>query len=586
MTTPTGTTVPATYWKMEVGGWMYLLPPLAERRVLCISSMRDSADQATMYGELTLLHDSQVEGLPSEQDLANCGVPGLCWRSVDSLVGATVAESAHQQFDGLVIHDPAGAIVHQGNLQRLLQLLRQIPRWLRPAAFVYLGVPNPRSLPRIIASAMGQRGPHERRPVSIATLQEALRSGGLTDIRIHPYLMWGPRLAEVIPPRGYRAGKHRERLAERAKEFVYGRIGSRNSAPAFAILARTGPTAPSVLDMIIAQATAACNFQGPVAPVVKNYLLFPGTKAIVTIGPSDRENDDVVAVISSDALAIERRSVEVAVLSELAKLPPRLAQALPRPLGQIAVGKTRCYLLSRMPGVTLDLDSEALGQVTDQALEFVIDLHRTSSQQVRIDESSYRALFWSLIEAAQTRLPSLAAELQTWDAPLRACVMGAVLPSVWMHGDYKIENVMYDDKLRKLTGVIDWEHARLPGLPLLDPLYLLIYNRQIRGEEHFQSIESVLSPGRRSDVERAQLDRYVESVGIAAQLAPALCAMFVAHHVGCRLHFRPDGGSLDRVRGVIRQARDMLERPTARFGPPRHELDQVPTARAPQSLSA
>lgn len=238
----------------------------------------------------------------------------------------------------------------------------------------------------------------------------------------------------------------------------------------------------------------------------------------------------------------------------------------------MTLGNTHCYVIDRLPGVTLDVDCEALDAVTDQAVEFAIDLHLASSQRVTIDESNYRRLFWNLVEAAQARMPSIADELQTWDEPLRACVMGAVLPTVWMHGDYKVENVMYEQRHRKLTGVIDWELARGPGLPLLDPLYLLIYNRQIRGEDRFQCIGDILWRDRCNAVEREQLRRYAERVGIAEHLRPALGAMFVMHHFGCRLHFGPDGASLEKARGVIRDARAMLERSAATAGTARCEI--------------
>jgi Phosphotransferase enzyme family len=563
MTPPSRAKVPVAYWNKEIiGGWMYLLPPLAERRVLCISAMApaQSATQAALYGELVMLHDALLHGVAGEHEWGGAGAAGFRGCSVDSLLADTDSTPSPPGFDGLVIHDPEGTVVNCRNWARLSDLLRRLRKLLRPGAFVYLGVPNPGSPPRMLASLTGRAEASGQGLVRLATLLETLRDAGFPALRIHPYLAWGPKLAEVIPRRGYRATKNRERLAERAKEFLYSRIGARAWAPAYGIVAGVEPIARSTLDLMFEQIAQAPRYRGLSTPVMKNYLLFPGSKAIVTCGPEDRDDRDVVAILTTDALAIERRNVEVAVLAQLALLPPGLAQAIPRSLAQIAIGKTRCYLLSRLPGVTLDLKSSALEDVTDQALQFVIDLHRASAQPTLIDESSYRRLFWSLIESAQSGLPMLKAEFQAWDAPLRACVMGAELPSVWMHGDYKVENVMYEQRLRKLTGVIDWELARSPGLPLLDPLYLLSYNRQIRGEGHIESIESVLWPQRRSRREQERLDRYLKGVKLREKLVPALCAMFVAHHLGCRMHFRADNPALAPLRTLLPRIREMLLR--------------------------
>lgn len=567
MTTGSEGAVPAGYWNVDItGGWMYLLPPLAQRRVLCISPRRpaQSASEASLFGELTLLHDARLDGVPNALDVANSGACAARWESLDSLLqDEAPARSTERRYDGLVIHDPQGMIVHRGNWPRLAALLRQLPKLLRPDAFVYLGVPNPRSLSRLVASLTRQARPAIQPPVATATLLDALAGAGFAEVRIHPYLAWGPTLAEVIPPRGYRASKNRERPAERFKELLFGRAGSHRFASAHGILACAGHRMASTLDHVFEQVVQAPYYQGQAAPVVKNYLLFPGSKAIVTFGPLDRDDHDLVGILTSDALAIERRNAEMAILSELAKLPTPLSQAVPRPLGQIAIGKTRCYLLNRIPGVTLDLESAALDQVTEQALDFVTNLHCASSQRTVMNEANYRKLFWALIEAAQERLPAVAAEFRALDAPLRACVLGAEFPTVWMHGDYKVENVMYDQRQRRLTGVIDWELARPSGLPLLDPLYLLIYNRQIRGEEHFSSIENVLWPQRRSDLEQAQLRRYRERLGLAENLEPALCAMFVAHHVGCRLHFRAGSSAADALQKLLPKVRAMLERAAA-----------------------
>lgn len=563
MTPPCSAKLPVAYWNKEItGGWMYLLPPLADRKVLCLSAMEpaESATQAPLYGELVMLHDPLLHGLPSEDDLARCGAPGLRWRSVDSLFEASTSTREEPSFDGLVIHDPEGTVVNCRNWPRLVDLFGRVAKLLRPGAFAYFGVPNPRSLPRVLASLAGRRKGSGHGLVRLGTLVESLRRCGFSDVKIHPYLTWGSKLAEVIPRRGYRASKNRERLAERAKELVYGRTGARAFAPAYGIVAGIEPIARSTLDLIFEQISQASYYRGASTPVVKNYLLFPGSKAIVTCGPETRDDCDLVAILTTDALAIERRNTEVAVLAQLALLPQVLARAIPQSLAQIAIGKTRCYLLNRLPGVTLDLNSSALEDVTDEALQYVIDLHRASARPVVVDESSYRRLFWSLVESAQSGLPMLKAEFQAWDTPLRACLKGAKLPSVWMHGDYKVENVMYDQQLRKLTGVIDWELARSPGLPLLDPLYLLSYNRQIRGEGHIESIESVLWPERRSRREQEQLDRYLEGVGLPQGMVPALCAMFVAHHLGCRMHFRADSAALAPLRTLIPRIREMLER--------------------------
>ena len=549
------------YWNRESkGGWKYLLPPLHNLSVACLSSRPQWViGQAPLYGSLTLLHDSQLVGLAplSEVETACQGKVDVC--GVDALLDAGQAPSAAPRFDGLLVHDPEGSLLHRRNLGRISRLLLCLAPLLRPGAFVYLGVRNPHALVRLAALARGQwRDPSLR----VNQALQRLRIARFDNARVHAYLASGTSLTEVIPQRGYRASKNRERIAERLKEFVYGRFASRVLAPAYGIVAYAGPAAESTLALVMKKLAAAPYYDCTDPPVVKHYLLFQGSKAIVTLGPQASEQHDVVVILSSDEMAIERRQVESAVLAELAKLPRAIARLVPRALDHFVIGRTHCFVVNRLPGVTLDVDSDALDAITERALDYVVDLHRASSQRVLIDEANYRRFFGSLLEAARTRNPSVAVEVAAWDAPLRQCVMGTTLPTVWMHGDYKVENVMYDQSRRQLTGVIDWELAQGPGLPLLDPLYLLFYNRLIRGEEHLNALRDLLLTDRRHTSERSMLQRYSAAIGLPAEASEALCAMYVAHHIGCRLHFYSDD-SLRELDVIAKQTRTMLERAAA-----------------------
>lgn len=557
---------PATsvaYWNPKItGGWKYLLPPLSERKILCLSagSPALSADQASLYGQLTLLHDSQLQGIPRATYALTPVEPGnLNWRSLEDLLSRAGPLSDEEKFDGFVLHDLEGVLLHQGNLPRIVQLLCKLPLLLRRDGFVYLGARNPHAPAQLMSRLFRRRQRPEHRLVSVRTIRAALRSAGFASTQTHAFLTWHTTLAEVVPLRGYRTSKNRENFRERLKEVLYGRVGSRWLAPAYAVVAQVNPSAvlESTMDLVAKRVAQAPPFRDGTPIIIKNYLLFPGSKAIVTLGAEGRAAHDVVAVLTTDALAIERRRVEVEVLSKLAQLPQRLACLVPVPLDQFVIGRTQCYLLNRLPGVTLDVESGALGPITEQALEFVVDLHRETSTVAVVDESIYRNLFWSLVEAAESRNPAVSEELRAWDEPLRACVMGARVPSVWMHGDYKVENIMYDQHRRRLTGVIDWELARNPGLPLLDPLYLLIYNRIIRGQTPIESVAQMIWLGQRSDAESALLRRYLDGVGIVDSLIPALSAMFVAHHIGCRLHFNANKAWM--LRNIVHETHKMLE---------------------------
>lgn len=560
------TSAATPYWHPDLtGGWVYLLPPLSTRRVLCLSAQPAlAAAQATLFLQLTLLHDDRMIGCPSPEESPVVQAGAVRWSRIEDIVSLATASPGNAGFDGLIVHDPQGDIVHRANFPRFEQILRELRPALRPGAFVYIGMCHTYSLQHLysLVSARRLQGA-SRRLLSVSRVRRSLRTAGYAEVQCHPYLMWGARLAELVPLTGYRATKNRELFRERAKEAVFGRVGSRMFAPAYGLLAFAGATEASTLDQVMSHVAASTYSPELTALVVKQYLVFPGDKAIISFGPAAREGADVVAILAGDALAIERRRAESKTLARLATLPPRLSALIPRLLDQITIGRTSAFVLNRFEGVTLDLEVDAMESVSDRALAFIADLHLESAQPVFIDDATYHAHFGSLIDAAAVRNPSLASVLHAWHEPLRGNLMGKTLPIVWMHGDFKIENVLYNPASHALTGVIDWEHAMLPGLPLIDPLYLLIYNRMIRGADWTKALTEMLVLNQFTSAELVRLRRYMGALSLSEDLLPALCAGFIAHHIGCRVHLREDATYIEPVREVILETRRALARSAA-----------------------
>lgn len=113
-----------------------------------------------------------------------------------------------------------------------------------------------------------------------------------------------------------------------------------------------------------------------------------------------------------------------------------------------------------------------------------------------------------------------------------------------MHGDYKIENLMFDPGSLQVSGVIDWDLSRKTGLPLLDLLYLIAYNRVIReGREIEEIFLDCILPGKLSEFERAAHDEYIGKTGMDAGVADILTAMFWIYHVAFRIEVDSGAGS-------------------------------------------
>lgn len=547
----------SVYWlSNQAGGWVHLLPPLTQRRILCLTPY--DAVEWMLARECT--HLTRILWAPASE-VPNGAEQGNIERvAFEPLLEAAL--SSGRRWDGLIVHDPEGELVHRQSHDALGRLLAAMDACLGPDAFVYLGVANPWSVQRMFHAIRMRRGDRPA-PCGLGEIERSMQSAGWPVGARHPLLMDGSRVTQVLGEAGYHSTKNREKRRERAKEWLLGRRGSAHLAPAYALVSLGVDCERPVLDQLLARAGHANAPQGAAAPVLKEYLILNGHKAIISMGPEGDDSHDVVAIMAGDSLATQRRVGESATLARLAELGGEFATMFPRALDRFDIGSAHCFLVSRIPGVTLDQETVALESVTDAALEALIRFHQRTTTPVTLDADVIARHAWSLVDDAKRRNEPIADELEAWKLPLRHALEGLTLPLVWMHGDYKIENVIYDPATRQISGIIDWEHALIPGLPLLDVLFLIVFNRIARGSHHIEAIDALFAQDRLDERERARVERYCDALDIPVRALRALNALFLAHHIGHRIHMYPDADSWERLRRLIRQLGARIEAPEA-----------------------
>ena len=534
----------------EGGGWMHVLPSIAGLRVLCVQARgavawmlaREAREVTRLYAEPIwpasgpgLLTDSTVRALSLDDALRQAKGPGFV------------------AYDALVIHDPNGAVVHRGSRGLLQQLLAITATLISSTGFVYIGARNGGFLQHLRRLVQGEAR-RDQEPLHRAEIVDLLKLVRPSRLCINPFLMGHRRVIEVLGREGYRATKNRELLRERMKERVFGPWGSQRFAPAFGFLALRDGTVDSAMEQLTRRIGVLRRNEGECrmarAPVLKQYLVFSGHKAIMSAGPPDRDDQDVIAVLTGDVLSTLGRETEAPYLDALMSIDA-IAPRVPRPMGRFAFGQTTCFAMERVPGLTVDAEVEGLEKLTDEMLGFLLQLHEETTRPVSMDDTGFMQLIEPLLEAATLRNPDFSPLFREWSAPLRTAFRSHVLPSVFQHGDFKVENMIYEPKTNRLKSVIDWEHARIPGLPLLDVMYLLVYNRIIRGARWHDAMDELIVCDRWSRSDRARLDLYRTRLGIEASLMPAFRALFMAHHIGCRIHLQNDSALRAKVAAML-----------------------------------
>lgn len=505
-------------------GWELLIGLLKGGAVLCVDDGGEVVSALVPMCSLVCMLTTRPGA--GGEDAARAVSSGIRVLSVDQLDDKGTDLPG---FDGLVLHDPTGVVGTRlrGGLPSLLDRLR--PR-LRDGAFIYVAGPNRFGIPRLARSAKAKRSRLTGR-----MLCRMMRREGWAVSAVHPLVVESSgRLVEVLPTAGYTAQRNTGLWRERLKSLLWGRWFARWCAPAIAVVAWVSKPGNSLLESIGSRLGAI----GYAVGDWKQYLVLRSGKIIVSFDPRrGAEGNGWVVVATREPLAIARRAREAEVLTELRLcLPTAISRMLPEPLDRFSLGGLECFVIGRIPGATADAVIPGLDKLTDEALSFLLDLHRATAREALIDDTNWGPRIGWLFEQATHRNPSVADALSRMATAMRPAMVGRSWVQVVTHGDFKIENVMYDPSTLSLTGVIDWEHALIAGMPYLDLAYLLTYNRMLRGQSWVGAMWDLLNHRALSDEEERLEQRYWEVVDVPVHSRSWLRAMAVVHHIGVRWH--------------------------------------------------
>lgn len=533
---PWGSVIEAAWRALEQGGWEYLLPDGRGRRWLCVDLLRGATTSylAPLCGSLdTVCLD------PAHVADAHASLHLLEQHNVrvhDGIFPSAAPDG--RPFDGFVLHDLHGCL-DETTRERCLAAGRAA---LGPDGFAFATARN-----RYGYSRLRERG--GKPGTTPAALRNRLGPGHTT---LHPFICNADgRLLDVIAPSGYVSAKNPARLGERLRRLALGPSLAPRLCPAFGIVARPDGAPKRLLDFVVNEAVG----RGLLAAgaTFRRWHVLRGGKAIVSLGPPGRGFGQVIAVFARGAQAIGRREREFAMLERLAALPADLSGRIPRIHFRTDVAGTPAFLMEELPGITLDAPAPQLEAATREAAAFVTRLHVATRRMREFGPDDFERLVEPWIATAESRYPPLADALGRLRPALRSALASQSLPVVWMHGDYKVENVIIEPADARLVGVIDWEHTQPEGLPFIDLWYLLLYNREIQSGTHFfPAVEAFTAPGRMPPDFRLASEKYGKALDVGAKAWRGLAGAFIAHHIGSRVYYpATDPSSMAQIRAAI-----------------------------------
>ncbi len=548
--------VSAVRWDMfRDGGWQYLLDSrVGGASVLCYDCTEGGVTLllSHMFRQVTVIHPDADHLEKIRQRLSAEGASAIRYHVVRD--AGDLQNLPNLEYCGCVIHDLDAAIVRRGrgtdggpSFDALLAGVRNV---LSPTGFVYVSMRNRLSYSRL---RDGWSNPVYGRCMTSIAVRQALESAGFGGIKAYPLVLEGQYVSELVPEAGYLPAQGGFSLADKFKQVAMSRLGTPWFAGGYGFVARK--------DALATKGTLERLLEGhdeyglPIAAgrmELKRYLALNWGKVIVSVGPKNSKYGDYILVLTRELRPSLHRRREAEILRALAERRLSGAEYIPHFLGEFEVDGVACFIMRAIPGVSIDRPGSGLDVLTAQAVDFISVFHAETRALVTVDEPAYSRMFGDLFRQAEARYAPLAPELSQLEQLVRAGVAGRDLPMVWKHGDFKIENMIFGEARMKLRGVIDWEHSVKTGLPLLDILYLLTYNRALsEGGDLLPGMRRLVVQGP-SAFERRMLATYASRVPLDPSYERVLEAMFFIHHAGVRYKY------ILESRAVLEGLREML----------------------------
>ncbi len=431
-----------------------------------------------------------------------------------------------------ILHDIDGKLLEKNSELPIRQLLCLVNRLLRPGGYCYLGFRNGASL-----SGLGPlfRNGNRFRPKEVRDL---VAIAGFTNnlVRVNPFILEDGRVFEILSDEGYKSVKNSVLWRERIKEWCYGKGGAQRWAPAYGLVVSKEYISPSVIEQLAEKLPAFPSVGSAPLEMKKCQLLW--RKAIISYGVKEEQYGRFVIILTDDSQAIARREVEAATLSELALRLPALRGKLPQVVSKGSLGAFRYFVLTELPGMTIDRNCPGTQTATRHAVKFLSDFHVATMERSSSSELLHAVQIDALFQHAIDRYPTFAAAFQCLRELTKTRTAGVAWQTVWQHGDYKLENVILNPRTLAVVGVIDWELSSKQGFPFLDLLYLIAYNRSIRQSMRISEVyRTAILSWNFNPEENRLLNEYQKYVGISAADPLLWATLYLVHDIGVRFTF-------------------------------------------------
>jgi len=210
-------------------------------------------------------------------------------------------------------------------------------------------------------------------------------------------------------------------------------------------------------------------------------------------------------------IAKHRYGLEIA---NSGRLPASLHSLIPELISFVTGDGYSILIQSRLPCAPLVLPTSEIDfyAAMHQALEPLLEFRAAAAPGA---EGPDAELVFRQFPALPERWPEFSNIHRPLIARLQAWQRERNMTPILTHGDYWHRNILFDPAKKKLCGILDWDRARLDGIPGADALYLVMSSLSERKSEE---ICEILEQTWTGNWESQLLEAYIERIKAAYNL--------------------------------------------------------------------
>lgn len=542
-------------------GWIYQLPANIRGTILYITpSIDDVAKTLLALGcdklIVLLLNKELCKAFNNPKDCRDL--------KIHLLESYRIYEEGSESYDGIIINNLSG-IIAEDLLKREItqrQLFSTAFDKLKEDGFLYYSFVNKIGLKRLLDKIKYLRNKKRITKISASIpgkVIDSLNRTGFDKYVLKPYIIHKTTIEEVIPDRGYTTAKNSNLLSESIKEILLNRVFKSISAEAYGVIAYKNNKKNSLIDGLFDQLVNKKILEeiDPENIEIFHYYLLAG-KAIISIGNRDEKEGKYIIIITLDELAITGRKKEKKIIDKIIRKNSVIAKYVPRVIDEGEYLNIPYFLIEQKKGITFDRDFKRINEATNNAVNLLININKQEKREILMNNDNYNIYFGNIIDLSINRYPEFEQYFNEINKKLKNIVIGKNILIVLMHGDYKLENIVFNKNTLEINGVIDWELADEKGFPLLDLLYLLTYNRMIKYDiDYFDVVNDYLEKNSMTNQEKLYIEKYRELYILDEEIYHVLLVMFIMHHISKRFYVTINDNL--RRRQILKTIDNMIE---------------------------